>query len=115
MSKFLISLAEGAMEIPDDELDTVTSDAHAVVEDAKESGVWIAGGGLRHHTDSATVTVDGTVSDGGGPQGDSALAGFAIVDVESEADAIEWAGRFATACRCAMQVRGLLPESRYDD
>lgn len=115
MSKFLISFAEGAMKVPDDELDTVTSDAHAVVGDAKESGVWIAGGGLRHHTDSATVAVDGTVSDGGVPRGGTALAGFAIVDVESEADAIEWAGRFARACRCPMQVRGLLPTSRYDD
>jgi hypothetical protein len=56
------------------------------------------------------VATDGTVTDGPYPETKAVLGGFAIVDVSSREQALEWAGRFAVACRCAQEVRVLLPD-----
>lgn len=41
------------------------------------------------------------------------IGGFSIIEVPSRDEALEWAARFATGCRCAQEVRELLfdPES----
>ena len=33
------------------------------------------------------------------------IGGFSIVEVDTLDEALEWAGRFAAACRCAQEVR----------
>lgn len=114
MTKFMISFLEGAMHIPDGELDAVTAAAHAIVDEAKAAGVWVFGGGLRAHVDAATVDMDGTVSEGRSVDSPCHLAGVAVLDVESRADALEWARRIAAACRCPQEVRAFLPENRYE-
>ena len=38
------------------------------------------------------------------------LGGFAVVDVPSREEALEWAARIALVCRCAQEVRELLPD-----
>ncbi|MFS0886358.1 YciI family protein [Aeromicrobium sp. 179-A 4D2 NHS] len=112
MPKFMILFLEGAMDIPDEELDEVSRAAHVVVDDAREAGVWVFGGGLRHHEDAATVGLDGSVQEGRAIEDHVYLAGVAVVDVESRADALEWAKRLGAACRCAMEVREFLPVLR---
>jgi hypothetical protein len=54
------------------------------------------------------VATDGTVTDGPYPEMKAVLGGFAIVDVLSREQALEWAARFAVACRCAQEVRELM-------
>jgi hypothetical protein len=39
------------------------------------------------------------------------IGGFAVVDVHSREEALEWAAKIAVACRCAQEVRELLPDS----
>ncbi len=46
MTKYLISFPSGAMVVPDDELQAVAEAAHAVVQEAKDAGVWVFGGGI---------------------------------------------------------------------
>ena len=53
------------------------------------------------------VASDGTVSDGPYPE---AIGGFCVVDVPSREEALEWAAKIAVACRCAQEVRELLPD-----
>ena len=36
--------------------------------------------------------------------------GFTVVDVPSREEALEWAAKIAAACRCAQEVREILPE-----
>jgi hypothetical protein len=36
--------------------------------------------------------------------------GSAVVDVPSREEALEWAAKIAVACRCAQEVRELLPD-----
>jgi len=38
------------------------------------------------------------------------IGGFAVVDVPSRDEAVEWAAKIAVACRCAQEVRELLPD-----
>ena len=80
--------------------------AHEVVQDG---GVWVFGGGLKGHEVSVVAT-DGMVTDGPYPETKEHIGGFAIVDVPSREEALEWAAKIAVACRCAQEVRELLPD-----
>lgn len=92
-----------------DDLVAVGAAAHRVLRDAKEAGVWVTGGGLMRQQ-ASIVEVDGTVRSGDFPETKAVLGGFSIVEVESFDDALEWAGRFADACRCAQEVRVLMDD-----
>ena len=64
MTRYLISFDDGAMTFPEEELPDVAEAAHAVVEEAKDAGVWVFGGGLHSHEEVSVVATDGTVTDG---------------------------------------------------
>ena len=107
MARYLISVDDGAMDIPDEDLPSVGDAAHAVVTAAQEAGVWIFGGGVASQR-ASIATTDGTVVDGPYPETKAVIGGFAIIEVPSREDALDWAGRFATACRCAQEVREIM-------
>jgi hypothetical protein len=104
MTQYLISFDDGTMIIPEEELPAVTEATHQVVQEAKDAGVWVFGGGVLSQRASIVAT-DGTVSDGPYPETKAVLGGFSIVDVPSREDALAWAARLAVACRCAQEVR----------
>ena len=56
------------------------------------------------------MATDGTVIDGPYPETKEVLGGFAVVGVPSREEALEWAAKLAVACRCAQEVRELLPD-----
>jgi hypothetical protein len=105
MTRYLISFDDGAMTFPEEDLPDVADAAHAVVREAKDAGAWVFGGGLKSQEEVSVVTTDGTVTDGPYPEGKAYVGGFAIVDVPSREEALEWAAKFAVACRCAQEVR----------
>lgn len=112
MAKFLISFVEGAMQVPEAELPEVVKAAHAVVDDAKDAGVWILGGGLKNHSEATVVTPERSLVDGPEPSANGAIAGFALIEVRTYEEALEWAAEIAAACRCDQEVRELLPSAR---
>jgi hypothetical protein len=71
--------------------------------------VWVFGGGVNGH-EASVVATDGTVTLDPYPEGKEHLGGFAVVDVPSREEALEWAAKIAVACRCAQEVRELLPD-----
>ena len=81
--------------------------AHAVVRAAQEAGAWILGGGVENQRASIVAT-DGTVTDGPYRETKAVIGGFAIVDVPSREEALQWAARFAVACRCAQEGRKIM-------
>ena len=83
MTRYLISFDDGAMTFPAEELPDVAAAAHAVVQEARDSGVWVFGGGLRSHEEVSVVAIDGTVTDGPYPESKAYIGGFAVVDVSS--------------------------------
>jgi len=109
MTRYLISFDDGAMDISDEELPDVTKAALKVVHEAQDAGVWVYGAGLESQR-SSIVATDGTVTDGPYPETKEVIGGFSVVDVPSRAEALEWAAKIAVACRCAQEVRELLPD-----
>ena len=107
MTRYLISFDDGAMTFPEEDLPAVGEAAHAVVQEAQDAGVWVFGGGLESQQASIVAT-DGTVTDGPYPETKEVLGGLVVVDVPSREEALEWAAKFAFACRCAQEVRELM-------
>ena len=105
MPRYLISFDDGSMDhIPEDDLPEVSDASHAVVQQAKDAGVWIFGGGIERQQ-STIVGADGTTVDGPVPETKGVIGGFAIIEVPSRAEALDWAARIARSCRCAQEVR----------
>ena len=86
--------------------------AQAVDEAAKDAGVWVFSGGLQRQRASIVAT-DGTITDGPYPETKEVVGGFAVVDVSSREQALEWAAKIAVACRCAQEVRELMPDPTF--
>jgi hypothetical protein len=109
MTQYLISFDDGAMIFPAEDLPDVAQAAQEVVREARNAGVWVFGAGLESQKASIVAT-DGTVTDGPYPETKEVLGGFAVVDVPTREEALEWAAKIAVACRCAQEVRELLPD-----
>ncbi len=107
MQRYLVSFDDGSMVFPEEDLPAVSEASHAVVQAAKDAGVWIFGGGLLRQV-ASVVGTDGSVVDGPDPEVKVAIGGFSIIEVESRDEALEWAARFAVACRCAQEVREIM-------
>ena len=56
------------------------------------------------------MVTDVTVTDGPYPETKEVRGGFAVVDVPSSEEALEWAAKIAVARRCAQEVREPLPD-----
>lgn len=110
MTKFLISFPGEAMMIPDGEFQAVADAAHAVIEEAKEAGVYVFGGGINEDVVPVRVSGDGMVEPGTYPGYTVPNGGYTILELPSRAEAIEWATKIAVACRCPQELR----EFQYD-
>jgi hypothetical protein len=109
MTRYLISFDDGWMTFPEEDLPDVANAAVAVVQEAQKAGVWVFGAGLESQR-ASVVAVDGLVTDGPFPETKEVIGGFAVVDVASREEALEWAAKIAAACRCSQEVRELLPD-----
>ena len=106
MPRYLISFDHGAMDhIPGEEASAVGEAAHAVVQEAMDAGVFVFAGGCE---DASVVATDGTVSEA--PPNKAYIGGLTIVDVPSREAALAWAAKISVACRCAQEVRAIMPD-----
>ena len=112
MERYLISFDDGSMTFPEEDLPAVAEASHAVVREAKAAGVWIFGGGVLNQRASIVAT-DGSVSEGPYPETKAVIGGFSIIEVPSRDEALMWAAKIASSCRCAQEVREIMydPES----
>ena len=114
MTRYLISFNEGAMDrIPAGEMADVAKASHAVVQEAVNAGVWVYGAGLESQRASIVAT-DGLVTDGPYPETKEVIGGFVVVDVASREEALVWAAKIAASCRCAQEVREIMPDPETD-
>ena len=107
MARYLISFENGAMDhIPAEDFPEVGKAAHAVVQEAKDAGVLVFGGGLEYSSMvPAVVDTDGVITDGPYPESKELIGGMTIVNVPTREEALQWAAKIAVACRCAQDVR----------
>ncbi|MGI5211867.1 YciI family protein [Plantactinospora sp. CA-290183] len=114
MTRYLISFDDGAMDhIPDEDWPDVGKASRAVVQEAVNAGVWVFGAGLQRQQASVVAT-NGTVTDGPYPETKEVVGGFVVIDVASREEALTWAAKIAGACRCAQEVREVLPDPETD-
>jgi hypothetical protein len=71
--------------------------------------VWVYGAGRKGER-ASIVGIDGMVTDGPFAETKEVIGGFSVIDVPSREEALEWAAKIAVACRCAQEVRELLPD-----
>lgn len=102
MTKYLISFPSAALA--EEDLQAASDDSHKVVQEAKDAGVWIFGGGIDESVSPVRVYGDGAVS--ADIYSESRLdGGFTVLELPSYEAALEWAARFAAGCHCAQEVR----------
>ncbi len=113
MAKYLISFPSSAMTLTDADLQTASEESHAVVREAKAAGVWVFGGGIDESIPPVMVDGAGTVLESTYAQTRRIEGSYSVLDVATREEALEWARRFAVACRCAQEVRVFMedPES----
>lgn len=113
MTKYLISFPSAAMQATGDELQAIADASHAVVQAAKDAGVWVFGGGVDESIAPVVVDEDGTVRDGTSTQITRLDGGFTVLELPSRGAALEWAAKIAAACGCAQELRAFMfdPES----
>src|ERR1700754_2977915 len=90
MTQYLISFNDGDMTFPDSDLPEVAKAARAVVQQAKDDGVFVFAGGLGDPRLATSVAVDGTVTAGPKQTTQDFIGGFTVVDVPTREAAIEW-------------------------
>ena len=108
MTRYLISFNDGDMTFPDEDLPEVAKAARVVVQEAKDSGVFVFAGGLGDPREASVVETDGIVTNGPKLATKDFIGGFTVVDVPTRETALEWAAKIAVACRCAQEVRQFL-------
>ncbi|MFF0338935.1 YciI family protein [Kribbella sp. NPDC004875] len=111
MAHYLISFANGAMDhVPAEELPDVAKAGQAVIQEAKDAGVFRFAGGLNYGVDAATATTDGLFSEGPFATNKEQLGGIFVVNVPTRTEALEWAAKVAAACRCPQDLRKFMDD-----
>lgn len=105
MAKYLISFPSAAMVVAEGDLGAVGRAAHAVVDEAKAAGVYVFAGGIDEGVPPVCVSATGVVSPGGYPWGPRLDGGFTVLELPSRDEAVAWAARMTTACRCSQELR----------
>jgi hypothetical protein len=107
MTRYLISFDDGWMDFPEEELPDVAKAAMEVVREAEDAGVWVFGAGLESQR-ASIVDTDGMITDGPYPETKEVIGGFAVVDVSTREEALQWAAKIAVSCRCKQEVREIM-------
>ncbi|MBX3098642.1 MAG: transcription initiation protein [Salinibacterium sp.] len=113
MTKYLISFPGSAMNLSEEDFVAAGVASHAVVQEAKDAGVYVFGGGIDEDVAPVMVTADGTVTNETYPQTREFDGGFFVLELPSREAAVEWAAKTAAACFCAQELREFMydPES----
>ena len=104
MTKYLISFPSAAMDLSPENLAGASVDSHAVIEEAKATGVYVFGGGIDESASPVRVSADGSVSSELYP-GSELNGGFLVLELPSRDDALTWSRKIAAACRCDQELR----------
>lgn len=105
MTKYLVSFAASAMQVPAAEMPAVSAASHAVIREAKAAGVYVFGGGINADVAPQRVAADGSCTNEAYRETRELDGGFCVLELPSRAEAIQWAARLAAACRCPQELR----------
>ena len=108
MTRYLISFDDGAMTFPEGASRRGRRCARGGRQ-AEDAGVWVFGGGLKDQEGRAWwASRDGQRQRV--PREQAVCRRLRRIDVPSREEALQWAAKFAVACRCAQDVREFVPD-----
>lgn len=110
MTKYLISFPGAAMDLDESEFEAAGRDSRAVIEEAKQAGVYVFAGGLNESEPTVRVSANASVTPGAYPKYTDFTGGYTILELPTREDAVHWAQKIAAACRCDQELR----EFMYD-
>ena len=113
MARYLISFNDGDMNFRAEDIPAVGDAAHKVMRDAMASGAWLVGGGFEGFS-PRVVGSDGSVKEGPLQESPVHIGGFAILEVATDSEALDWARKIAVACRCAQEVRRIMDDPEQE-
>jgi hypothetical protein len=108
---------EAMAELPEAALNVIYDDVTTIMNELSASGELLGGEALAHPSQTKTVRVrDGVlqITDGPFVEAKEQFAGTLMIDVETEARAIEIAARWPDARSFAMEVRAVMHTSGAD-
>ena len=105
MTKYLISFPASAMKVPAEQMAAVGEASRAIIRDAKAAGIYVFGGGINAEVAPSMVAPDGNCTAQTYRETREFDGGFCVLELPSRAQAVQWAARLATACRCAQELR----------
>jgi len=114
MNHYLISFPSSAMaHVAAADLPAVSEVSRAVIREAKAAGVYVFGGGLDESVPPVRVAGDGSSKPGTYPETQRLNGGFCVLKVKTREEAVAWASKLASACRCEQELRPFMfdPES----
>lgn len=113
VAKYLISFPSGAMQLTPEQFEQAGIDSHRVVQEAKDAGVWVFGGGIDEDVPTLMVDADGSATEGTYPETARIEGGYSVLECADDATALYWASRIADACKCKQELRKFMydPES----
>jgi hypothetical protein len=100
-------------EMGEDERNRVMQEYFAYTNDLRGSGKYIDGNALQPTQTAKTVTATG-VTDGPFAETKEQLGGYYIVDVDTEDEALEWAGKIPSARYGRIEVRPVMVFDREE-
>jgi hypothetical protein len=98
-------------EMPEDERNGVFQEYFQYTEDLKSSGKYVAGDALQPIATAKSVRVrDGETSTTDGPFAETkeVLGGYYLIDVDSDAEAEEWAAKIPSARLGTIEIRPIV-------
>jgi hypothetical protein len=107
MTQYAITFPARTMVLTQEEFQQAGKDAHAVVEEMKAAGVYVAAGGIDPEAPVDLVAADGGVTPGPYPDTEGFNGGLTIIEVDTHDEAVTWAAKVAVACRCPQELRPL--------
>jgi hypothetical protein len=93
MTKYLISFPGSAMDISDEDMAAVGEAAHAVMREAKDTGVFAFGGGINGDVAPLMVAADGADTNETYQQTKEFDGGFCVLELPSREAAVQWAAK----------------------
>ena len=119
MAEYLIAFnGDWVPDLTVAQVDEATKRVTPLVAEMKAAGVLIFTGGVEPAGPVFSVDASSGAplfTDGPYVETKEHLGGFAVVDVATEAEAREWAGKIAVACGWPQEVRRFLPHRENSD
>ncbi|HEY0873607.1 MAG TPA: YciI family protein [Vicinamibacterales bacterium] len=116
MKQYMLSIYQpDGVTPPPELLEPVMKNMHALVQEAKDAGVWIFNGGLHPPAASTVVRISNgapLVTDGPFIEGKEHIGGFLIITAPDLDAALAWARKTAEALRLPGQSDSLAIEVR---